>query len=129
MRKIVKIGIVSALMVMVMGTAAFAGTTFKVYSVAVGKFNGCGYSSEQKKSSTGVQGRIRSIAVGGDYVVDVRMQNDSAHAEWVRDLKDSDKRNLPVVDALAAGEKVLLKFSNDWNTPVDVIVSGDWKSN
>lgn len=129
MKKFIKVGAISALLAIAMSTAAYAGTVYKYYGVVVGKFNGIGYSMEQTKKTTGAKGRIDSQSVGGDYVVDVRMQNDAGHGAWVRDLDENMILNIPVVDALAAGTKVKLKFSNDWNTPVAVSVSGYWKSN
>jgi len=129
MKKFIKVGAISALLAIVMSTAAYAGTVYKNYVVAIGRFNGSGYTDEQTKKTTGTKGRIDSDTVGSDYVVDVRMQNDAGHGAWVRDLSDNMILNIPVVDALAAGTKVKLKFSNDITTPVNVVVQGQWKSN
>lgn len=130
MKKFIKVGVISALLAIVMSTAAYAGTAYKKYVVGVGRFNGSGYTEEQTKKTTGTRGRIDSDTVGGDYVVDVRMVNNSGkHGSWVRDLSDNMILNIPVVDALAAGTKVKLEFSNDITTPVNVAVQGRWKSN
>lgn len=46
---------------------------------------------------------------------------------WARDLTDNTGRDL--YNSIAAGARVRVEFSNDFNTTVSVQVSGVWRSN
>lgn len=128
-KKGLKISVITAMSVMLLGTAAFAGTSYENYNTTVGRFNGNGYSSYQSKTTAGTNGYISSTKVGGSYVVDVRMNSSSGNGSWVRDLDDNESRSLPGSSKMTKNTNVRLQFSNDWNTPVAVQVSGKWKSN
>lgn len=100
-----------------------AGTSYSGYSTTVGKFNGSGYTGYQTKSTSGKYGNLSSGTVGGNYVVDARMSSGS----WVRNVTDNDYRSLP--NSVASGNSARVQFSNDFDTPVNVQVSGSWRSN
>ncbi|WP_352403399.1 hypothetical protein [Kandleria vitulina] len=119
----------TGLSVMMMTSAAMAGSSYSKYNTTVGRFNGNGYTGYQKKSISGANGNIRSTNVGGDYVVDVRMSSSSGNGSWVRNLDDKDNRSLSGSSKMKKGCSVRAHFSNDWNTPVSVQVTGSWKSN
>lgn len=114
---------------MMMTSAAMAGTSYSKYNTTVGRFNGNGYTDYQTKATSGANGYIKSTKVGGDYVVDVRMNSSSGNGSWVRDLDDNDNRSLSGSAKMKKGCSVRAHFSNDWNTPVAVQVIGQWKSN
>lgn len=128
MKKATKILLTTFVFMLLSGTAVLAGTTSTNYLTVVAKLNGYGYSNFQTKTYTGNTGSMYSSSVGGGYVVDVRMVGPS-NAEWIRDLNDYQSRSLPSNSSQTAGSSIRLQFSNDWNTPVDVLVSGTWKSN
>ena len=109
------------------GTSAWAGTSFQSYSTTVGKFNGNGYTAYQTKSGAGTAADLRSKSVGADYVVDARLQASSGTGGWARDVGDNDTRQL--WNSVQKGASARVQFSNDWNTSVDVQVSGTWRSN
>ena len=117
------------LVTLMIGSSAMAGTSFSSYNTTVGRFNGNGYTSYQKKATAGANGNIESSNVGGSYVVDARMSSASGNGSWIRDLDDGDSRTLPGNSNMKKNEDVRVQFSNDWNTPVAVQVSGKWKSN
>lgn len=114
---------------MLFASASFAGTSFSGYNTTVGKFNGSGYSGYQTKSISGANGQIASTSVGGDYVVDVRMNSSKGDGSWLRNVTDGTNKEVPGNSAQTTGSSVRLQFSNNINTPVDVQVSGSWKSN
>ena len=129
MRKLLK-GITGVvLMAAVIETASFAGTSYGKYNTVVGRFNGNGYSDYQTKVTAGADGYIKSESVGGNYVVDVRMQSSAGNGAWLRDLDDGTKAYLPGTSNQKKGCSVRAQFSNDWCTPVTVQVKGEWKSN
>ena len=109
------------------GTSAWAGTSFQSYSTTVGKFNGNGYTAYQTKSGAGTAADLRSKSVGADYVVDARLHASSGTGGWARDVGDNDTRQL--WNSVQKGASARVQFSNDWNTSVDVQVSGTWRSN
>ncbi|RFA32138.1 hypothetical protein CAI16_18980 [Virgibacillus dokdonensis] len=109
------------------GGTAQAGTSYSSYNTTVGKFNGNGYTGYQTKSSSGTYGDLRSNTVGGNYVVDARMQASSGTGSWVRNVTDNDTRSLP--NSVARGSSARVQFSNDLTTPVNVQVTGSWRSN
>lgn len=128
-KKILKCFLISAMAVIVLGITAFAGNSYSKYNITVARLNGKAYSSYQTKATSGTSGYIKSAYVGGNYVVDVRMNSSSGNGSWVRNLTDNDNRSLPAKSKIVKGTDVRLQFSNDWNTPVAVQVSGEWKSN
>ncbi len=108
----------------------YAGTSYVEYSTTVGRFNGAGYTSYQTKSISGANGMLYSRSVGGDYVVDARMQKDDGVAGlWTRDVDDNSNYYLDGHVSHYNGSSVRVQFSNDWNTTVNVQVEGSWKSN
>lgn len=129
MRKITKTIAIASMAVMMLGTTAFAGSTFSSYSTTVGKFNGNGYSSYQTKEIDGANGAISSTSVGGGYEVDVRMNSSVGSGSWTRDLKSGTEAALPGYYKQVSGTKVRAQFSNNITTPVDVQVTGSWASN
>ena len=108
---------------------AHAGTSYSSYSTTVGAFNGNGYTGGQTKAVSNRSGNLRSVAVGGRYTVDARMQrtNGNNSGSWVRNVNSSQTRNLP--NRLPAQSRVRVHFSNDLLTPVQVQVEGSWRSN
>lgn len=112
---------------MAFGGAVQAGTSWSNYNTTVGKFNGSGYTGYQTKASSGTYGELNSSVVGGSYTVDARMQASSGTGSWVRSVTDNDYRTLP--NSIPSGLSARVEFSNDITTPVDVQVSGTWRSN
>lgn len=123
-----KVGTV-ALAVGLLASAAgvSAGTSYGYYSTTVGSFNGSGYTSYQTKANSGQYGYLDSDSVGGSYVVDARMQAGSGTGPWARNVGDNDFVSLP--NSIVSGDSARVQFSNDLNTPVNVQVTGYWKSN
>lgn len=111
------------------GAGAYAGTSYESYSTTVGKLNGNGYISYQKKSATGAEGTLKSSSVGGSHVVDARMQAQSGGGTgaWTRGVNDGETRTLKNTVGKAGNARV--QFSTNWNTRVDVQVTGSWRSN
>ena len=128
-KKLIKTAAVAAMAGMLVGSAAYAGTTATYYSTVVGKFNGCAYTSYQTKAVSGKNGYINSNTVGGKYKVDVRMESSSASGDWLRNVSDGTKEEIKAHSKHTKGSQIRLKFSNDALTPVSVAVDGEWKSN
>lgn len=107
---------------------AHAGNSFTGYSTSVGAFNGSGYTGGQTKATTNRAGALRSVAVGGRYTVDARMQrtNGDNSGPWVRKVNSGQTRGLP--NKLPAQSRARVHFSNNWSTPVRVQVEGSWRS-
>ncbi|MDO4779354.1 MAG: hypothetical protein Q4A42_07340 [Tissierellia bacterium] len=118
-------------MVVILGSSmVYAGTSYSDYSTTVGRFNGNGYTSYQTKSISGANGDLYSSSVGADYVVDARMQeSDGTAGSWTRDVTDSTNYELDGHVNHSSGDSVRVHFSNDWNTTVNVQVTGSWRSN
>ena len=118
-----------ALAVGLLAVAGFAeaGTAYTNYNTTVGKFNGSGYTSYHTKASSGKYGNLRSTSVGGSYTVDARMQASSGTGAWVRSVNSNQVRNLP--NSVSKGNRARVQFSNDLTTPVNVQVTGSWRSN
>lgn len=118
-------------MVFVMGASmVYAGTHYRRYNTTVGKINGSGYTGYQIKSVSGANGELSSESVGADYVVDARMQeSDGTAGSWTRNVSDNNIYNLDGHVGHSRGDSVRVQFSNDWNTFVDVQVTGSWRSN
>lgn len=127
-KKIVALGTV---LLLAASVTAHAGTTFENYSTTVGAFNGSGYTDTQIKATNGAAADLNSGSVGGNYVVDVRQQleNGSGSGSWTRNVDDATNYLVDGTTSQTSGSKVRLQFSNDWNTPVSVQVSGKWRSN
>lgn len=127
---IYKVVFAAALPVLLGTTMVFAGTSYLGYNTTVGKFNGNGYTGYQTKAISGANGNLHSSSVGGGYNVDVRMQKSNGTAgEWSRNVKSGSKRDLDGNVNHKKGDKIRLQFSNDFDTPVAVQVSGSWRSN
>lgn len=109
------------------GGAVQAGTSYSGYNTTVGKFNRSGYTGYQTKAESGKYGHLKSKSVGSSYVVDARMTASSGTGSWVRNVSDNDSRNLP--NSVSKGKSTRVQFSNDLDTPVNVQVTGSWKSN
>ncbi|CUA78980.1 hypothetical protein [Anoxybacillus suryakundensis] len=124
-RKLVLFGLSVSLLAF--GGAVQAGASWSEYNTTVPKFNGSGYTGYQTKASSGTYGELNSDVVGGSYTVDARMQATSGTGSWVRSITDNDYRNLP--NSVPKGLSARVEFSNDLTTPVDVQVSGRWRSN
>jgi len=120
---------VTASAICLLGLTAHAGNNFSGYNTTVGKMNGNGYSGYQTKSTGGANGYIISTSVGGNYVVDARMNCNKGNAPWKRNITDGTSGSLPGYYKQTAGESIRIQFSNDITTPVDVQVVGKWKSN
>src|SRR5699024_11111999 len=106
-----------------------AGTSYENYSTSVGKLNGNGYTSYLKKSTTGAAGTLKSSSVGGSHVVGARMQAQSGGGTgaWARAVTDGETMRLKNSVGKAGNARV--QFSTNWNTRVDVQVTGSWRSN
>lgn len=119
------IGIIS------LGATALAGTSYSSYDTTVPRLNGSGYTGYQTKATAGANGNLNSTSVGADYEVDARMQDATSgvHGPWVRDVVDSTSYILYSDNNHAEGDSMRVQFSNDWDTPVNVQVTGSWRSN
>ncbi|MFT4167230.1 MAG: hypothetical protein QM650_18500 [Microlunatus sp.] len=108
---------------------AVAGTSYSNFSTTVGKLNGNGYTGTQTKSGTGTNGNITTSQVGGSYQVDARLQksNGSSSGSWKKNLDDGDSASLP--NSISSGSSTRVNLNNDLTTPVDVQVTGKWRSN
>ena len=127
--KILKAATLGCAAVMMFSTVAWAGTSYSGYNTTVGRFNGSGYSGYQTKSIAGANGYIKSTKVGGDYVVDVRMNSSAGNGAWLRNVGDNTSDYVPGKSTQLNGTSVRLEFSNDITTPVNTQVEGTWKSN
>lgn len=109
-------------------TAAHATGTWTSYATTVPRLNGSGYTGTQTKTISGAYGGLRSDAVGGDYVVDARLQNSSGgqSGSWARNIGDSSSANLP--NSIPSGTSSRVQFSNDATTTVNGQVEGDWRA-
>lgn len=110
---------------------AEAGTRYESYSTTVTKFNGNGYTETQTKVVTDKSGSLSSSSVGGKYKVDAcmalpRHATCVIGASWIR-VDDGTQASLK--NWVVQGNTPRVRFSNDLRTPVNVQVSGSWKSN
>lgn len=128
-KKLIKAGAIAGIVGILVGSSAYAGTASEFYATVVGRFNGIGYSYYQTKATSGKDGYISSDRVGGNYKVDVRMENSSASGSWLRNVTDGTQKAVPGHSKHTKGSQVRLRFSNDAFTPVAVAVTGYWKSN
>ncbi|MBD7965096.1 hypothetical protein [Fictibacillus norfolkensis] len=126
-----KLAAIVGVMSIAAAVSVSAGTTYSSYSTTVGAFNGDGYTSySQTKTTSGANGYVKSSTVGGNYVVDVRMQDAQGNSgDWARNLGDGDGLVLDGHINHIKGDAMRLHFSNDFDTSVNVQVSGSWKSN
>lgn len=122
-----KLGLGLAVGLMAFGGAVQAGTSYSSYDTTVASFNGSGYTGYQTKTNAGTYGNLNSSNVGGSYTVDARMQASSGTGAWARSVTDSDSRNLS--NSVPKGTSARVQFSNDVTTPVNVQVTGSWRSN
>lgn len=127
-KSFVRGAVVTGAVLLMIGSSSFAGTTLKKYYTNVGRFNGSGYSEYQSKTYSGEDGVLYSNAVGGNYVVDVRMNANVGSGAWVRGVNDNRWYCLPSTGKQKEGTQVRLKFSNKITTPVTVEVVGKWAS-
>ena len=122
--------IATLMLVFILGTVVYAGTTYVDYSTTVAALNGNGYTAYQTKTTTGASARLYSASVGGDYEVDARMIDSSGSAgDWYRNLGDGEWAYIDGSPYQLSGDSVRIQFSNDLTTLVDVQVTGSWKSN
>ncbi|MGY5765147.1 hypothetical protein ACXET9_08100 [Brachybacterium sp. DNPG3] len=107
--------------------AAYAGTSYKSFSTTVPRINGSGYTSYQTKSISNANVQILSLTVGGDHVVDARVQGPYfGSSSWKRNLGDG--KNINFTNKFKKGESVRLQFSNDLLTLQELQVEGKWRS-
>ncbi|MCM3732977.1 hypothetical protein M3196_15085 [Fictibacillus nanhaiensis] len=125
-----KLALLTGVLALATSASVYAGTSYTSYSTTVGDTNGSGYTGyDQTKSTSGANGYIKSTSVGGDYVVDVRMLDAQGNGgDWDRNIDDGTNSALDGHVNHIKDDKMRLQFSNDWNTPVDVQVTGSWKS-
>lgn len=130
MKKSSLLALVVSVILIASSISVIADNTYVGYSTTVGSFNGSGYTGyDHVKSTTGAAGKVDSYTVGGDYVVDVRMlDSDGNPGNWLRDLNDGEERDIDGDSLHAVDDSMRLQFSNDINTPVNVQVEGQWKS-
>lgn len=101
------------------------GTTNANYSTTVGSFGGSGYTGQQTKAISGTAGYGHSSHVGGSYSVSARMDPDGTWTGY----EIGDNQNYYLYNSVNAGTVVRVQFKNELTTPVDVQVSGYWRSN
>ena len=109
-------------------TSAWAGTSFTTYSTTVGAFNGYGYTSYQTKTNANTPADLQSSNVGGSYQVSARTNSPFGTGTWTGYVVD-DGTNHSLQNSLASGSNVRAQFRNRPQTPVQVQVDGQWRSN
>ena len=110
--------------------SVFAGESYAGYSTSVGKFNGDGYTAYQTKTVPFRAGDINSKSVGGGYKVDARLTGSGYSGSWTRNIVSGKQYIVgAVADKHIVGSRVRVHFSNNITTPVNVQVSGTWRSN
>lgn len=130
MKKLRKKIIITLALLSLAGGVAQAGYSYSGYNTTVGRFNGSGYTGFQIKSKGGANGDIYSRHVGGNYRVDARMlESNGTVGAWTRGITDYGSYYVDGNYNHRRGDSVRLQFSNNWNTPVNVQVSGTWRSN
>lgn len=130
MTKKIRWSIFGILATTMIGTSAFAGTNFTSYNTTVRKFAGSGYTGYQVKAETGKNGALSSTSVGGDYVVSARMVNAlGVTGAWTNSIGDNQSVTLYSSERHVKAQQIRVEFSNKLTTPVDVQVTGTWKSN
>lgn len=128
--KKVKVLLVAMAVAVLGSVVTYAGTAYVSYNTTVGRLNGSGYTGYQSKSVSGANGDLRSGSVGGSYVVDARIIDSAGHVgSWTRNIGDNGNYVLDGNVKHTSGDRVRVQFSNDWNTPVNVQVTGSWRSN
>ena len=120
--------LIAAELITVGGAVATQAATYTDYSTTVGAYNGSGYTGYRTKACNGSNGQVNSVNVGGNYVVDARMQRSSTTGggagPWTRDFGDNTSKAL--LNDFSRNNSVRVQFSNDVNTTVSVQVSGRW---
>jgi hypothetical protein len=130
MLKKVKVVLVIVAVLMLGSTIVYAGTTYEGYNTTVGSFHGSGYTGYQTKSTSGANGDLYSSEVGGDYVVSARMlESDGTAGAYTNNIGDNNYYTLAGNSNHLVGESIRVHFRNNWTTPVNVQVSGSWRSN
>ncbi|MFT3860333.1 hypothetical protein [Micropruina sp.] len=97
------------------------------YDTTVGAMMGQGYSGSQTKTSTGAQGTIKSGTVGGGYTLMVALQRTDTQADGTA-VRIDDNQTKYLNNSISKGAKARLHFTNDWNTLVNVQVSGQFRA-
>ncbi len=123
--------IVTAVALLATAGVAQAGFTNKSYNTTVGSWGGKGYTGTDVKVQTDADAYIKSVSVGGSYQVDACVALPTtgwctAFAEVVR--LDDNVTRYPG-NSVVAGNNPRIMFTNDWNTVVNVQVTGQWRSN
>lgn len=111
------------------GAIANAGNSWQGYDTIVGRLNGSGFTSTQTKAASDRRSNVDVRTVGGSYAVDFRAQrSDGARSSsWVRNVRGGWSGG--VNNTVKRGEAIRIQFSNKLSTPVDVRVTGRWRSN
>ena len=124
------LAILTGVLAIATSVSVSAGTTYTGYNTTVGDQNGSGYTGyDQEKTTRGANGNIKSGSVGGIYVVDVRMQDQQGNnGAWTRNVTDGTNASLGGHTNHIKGDLMRAEFSNDIGTPVDVQVTGSWRS-
>jgi hypothetical protein len=125
MRKRVLV-IASLMLLTITGMSAYAkdASDFITYSTTVPRFNGSGYTSYETKVLSSEDAQLQSDIVGGDYVVDARVQASKGTGAWERNVDDNDFRYLD--NSVQSANQCRVQFSNDLTTSVNVQVEGSW---
>lgn len=128
MKKVKLIALVIA--ILLLGTAIVqAGESYESYNTTVGSFHGSGYTSYQTKAISGAYGNLYSSEVGGDYTVSARMlESDGTAGAYTNNITDNKSYSLASNTQHLAGDSIRVHFRNNWTTPVNVQVSGSWRS-
>lgn len=125
-----KMGILFAAILVSSSITAFAGTTYSVYDLTVGRFNGSAYTGYQDKAVTGSAAGLVSEFVGGNYTLDVRQVGANGNTgDWKRNVGDSQQSSIDGDAGQTAGSSVRLQFSNSLTTIQNIQTNGTWKSN
>ena len=128
-KKMIKCAVVTSVVLLLLASCVFAGAAMEKYSTTVGRFSGLGYTGYQTKSYSREDGILYSNAVGGKYVVDVRMISSRIiKDDWIKGVNDNRYYSIPS-GRHNAGNSVRLQFRNGILTPVNVQAEGKWKSN
>lgn len=109
------------------GASAWAATTYSSYDTTVGRLGGSGYSGSQTKSSTGAQGTIKSVTVGGGYSLMVALQRTDTGKDGTA-VRIDDNQTKFLNNEIEKGAKARLHFTNDWNTLVNVQADGKFRA-
>lgn len=107
-----------------------ASITYSPYSLKVAPFNTSEWTESQVKANPWQGADIKSTSVGGGYKVDARMIGSGAYGPWTRGIVSGKQYSATAIsDKHVVGTKTQLEFSNGLTTPVQVAISGTWRSN